>query len=113
MSLLWDYCHQVQSIVTDWDVVTIAIAVILILVAGSAIQGFGALLNATLLALIGFAVALFIRGAIAGPGDPGQLAAKNWQDFIAMPMLELLAYALPFALLIAIIHTIRKLITGG
>ena len=112
MSFLWDCWHQIEAVVAGWDVVTMAIAAILILAAGLAIRSFGALLNATLVALIGFGIAQFIRGVVQGGTDPGALARTGWQNFLALTMPVLLTYVVCFALLIAIIHAIRSLITG-
>jgi hypothetical protein len=111
MSPVWDFWHQIQAIVASWDIVTMTLAALVILAAGLAIRGLAALPGVTLAALIGFAAALFVKALLEGAADAGALAQTQWHDFLAMPMMVLLSYAVCFAVLIAILYAIRKLVT--
>ncbi|HEY5347223.1 MAG TPA: hypothetical protein VIJ72_03450 [Rhizomicrobium sp.] len=114
MSLFWDLWHQIHAIVASWDIITMVIALVIIVAAGFAIQSFVALINATLLALVAFGAAGFVRTLLAGGKESASaLITDTWHHFLALSMLTALAYAIGFALLIAIVHAVRKLVTGG
>jgi hypothetical protein len=109
MSELMNLWHSITGIVSSSDVVTLIIMAVVAVGAGFAMQGMGSLVTATFGALVLFGLANFIREAIKGKSAM-TLAQSDWHNLLAMQVQLLLAYAIAFAIVIAIVHTIRSIV---
>ncbi|MBU6298784.1 MAG: hypothetical protein KGJ79_02385 [Alphaproteobacteria bacterium] len=108
MSALMDIWNTIHAILTSADWITLALIAVCVLAAGFAIQGLNAIVSATVLALVGFAVLIFARAVTMG-GHPAVAYANTvWHDFLGLQMLTLIAYAVIFAVLIVVVHVIRS-----
>ncbi len=111
MSALLQIWHAVQAVVLSADYYTLGAAVAVIIIAGFLIDGLRGIVSATLLALIAFAaVKLIIALVIGKEHDVEVLAAADWRAFVDLKMLVLLAHALIFGVLIAVVGTIRSMV---
>jgi hypothetical protein len=111
MSALLDLWHSIVGIVTAGDWIGLAIMVVVALVAGFAMQNFGSIVTATFGALVAYGVATYIR-AVAKPGaKAAALAQSDWHDLLSLQVHSLLAYAVAFAIVIAIVHLVRSFVT--
>ncbi|MBI1328489.1 MAG: hypothetical protein GC166_01155 [Alphaproteobacteria bacterium] len=111
MSVLTDIWNAINTIAMSGDYIRLGIIVVIALAGGFAIEGASSLINATLVALIVFAIANFVREVAMNGANAGQLLDSYWAAFQALPMLTVLAYALIFAILIAIVNLVRSLLT--
>jgi hypothetical protein len=110
MFALYDIWHAVVSLVHAADPIAIGIALVVVLVAGLLLKKFSDLLNATTLALIGYALVKYIV-AIFQPGANALTLAKScWLNFTHLAILTLLAYLFVFGVLIAVVHLIRSVV---
>jgi len=109
MSELLNLWHSIVGIVASSDAVTLIIMAIVALGAGFAMQSMASLVTATFSALVLFGVANFVRGAIAGK-SAAALAQSDWHNLLALQVQVLLAYAIAFAVVIAIVHAVRSLV---
>jgi hypothetical protein len=75
--------------------------------AGFAMQKIASLVTATFGALVLFGLSNFVRGALAGKSATA-LAQSDWHNLLALQVQVLLAYAIAFAVVIAIVHVIRS-----
>jgi hypothetical protein len=110
MSALMDVWHTIHAIVTTADYWTLGIAVVVVLVAGFMIEGLGAVVGTTFWALIAFALLGYVRAVTVGKQDFSAYATTEWHNFLALPMLTLIAYFVIFAVLIGVVHLIRSAI---
>jgi hypothetical protein len=110
MAYLLDVWHAIHSIVTTSDIITLALMALIAAGAGFMIESFSSIVSATVVALIAFALASYLRAVIVGGQSAEQFASKDWQAFQSLHMLTLLAYALSFAAIIAVTHLARTLI---
>jgi hypothetical protein len=109
MSEVMNLWHAITGIIASSDVVTLIIMAVVAIGAGFAMQGLGSIVTATFGALVLFGLATFVRAAIAGKSAM-TLAQSDWHSLLAMPVQTLLAYAVAFAIVIAIVHTIRSIV---
>jgi hypothetical protein len=109
MSEVMNLWHSITAIITSSDIVTLIIMAVVAIGAGFAMSGMGSLVTATFGALVLFGVATFVRAAIAGK-SAATLAQTDWHNLLAMQVQTLLAYAIAFAVVIAIVHTIRSIV---
>jgi hypothetical protein len=107
MSELLNLWHSITGIITSSDVVTLIIMAVVAIGAGFAMSGMGSIVTATFGALVLFGLATFVRAAVAGK-SAATLAQSDWHSLLAMQVQTLLAYAIAFAIVIAIVHTIRS-----
>jgi len=110
MSAITEIWHTIQSIVTAADWITLAIAAVVIIGAAFAVEGLDALLGATVVSLIAFGLLGYVRAITLGHQDASAQATAQWHSFLGLPMLTLLAYAIIFAVLIALVNRIRAAI---
>ncbi|MGA7673909.1 MAG: hypothetical protein WCA78_02550 [Rhizomicrobium sp.] len=108
MSSLLDIWHTIQAIITHADWITLVIIAVIAIAGGFAIQSFNSILSATVLALIGFVVLVFLRAVTLGKQDFVAYAHTGWHDVLALPMISLIAYAVIFAVLIAVVNLIHS-----
>jgi hypothetical protein len=112
MSALTDLWHSIHGIITTADWITLAIIAIVAIAAAFMTEGLASIISATFAALVIFAVAVFARAAIMGGGktDVATLAQNDWHGLMGWQIEMLLAYAIIFAVVIAVVSTIRNLV---
>jgi len=111
MSALMDLWNMVAGIVTHGDPITWAIMAIVAIGAGFVMQDLSGLVTATFGALIVYAIALYVKTIATTSGaDPAAVADKNWHEFLAWPVQGLIAYAILFAIAIAIVGVVRSIV---
>ena len=108
MSIVWDIWNTIHGIVTSADMITLGIGVVILLAAGFAMQGIDSLITATIIAMVAFGLASFVRAITIGGQNASEYAATDWHNFTTLNGLTLLAYALTFAVGIAIVHLVRS-----
>lgn len=111
MSSLMDFWHSVVAVYSSADMITLGIIIVIVLAAGVIMQGFEAIVTTTVVALILFGLAGYVRGVVLNGQNAAQMAETQWHGFLGMTMQTLLAYAVTFAIGIAIIHLIRSILT--
>jgi len=111
MSALLDLWHSVMGIVTSGDYIALVIIAVIALALGFTMQGMGSLVTTTVSALALFAVAIFIRGVATAHGKAaGALAQTDWGNLQAVTVHTLLAYAILFAIVLAVVQIIRSIV---
>lgn len=112
MSALTDLWNIIHGILLGPDHVTLGIILIIAIAAAFMTEGLAMVINSTFVALVAFGVAQIVRQAIAGGSktDISGLIQADWHAFMAWQVQLLLAYAIIFAVLIAIASTIRSLL---
>jgi hypothetical protein len=110
MSILWDIWNTIHGIVTSADWITLLIAAVVLLAAGFLMQGMEALLTTTLLAMLAFGLLGYVRAVTVGKQNAAAYATTDWHNFATTTGLTLLAYAVVFAVVIAVVHLVRSLI---
>jgi hypothetical protein len=110
MASLMDFWHGIISIFTSADMITLGIMIVIVLAAGFIMQGFEALATTTLVALVLFGLAGYVRAVALNGANAAELAEKQWHGFLTMPVQTVIFYAIAFAVGIGIIHTVRTLV---
>ncbi|HEY2069086.1 MAG TPA: hypothetical protein VGG48_05995 [Rhizomicrobium sp.] len=111
MSALTDLWNTIHGILLAPDWVPVVIMAVVAIALAFFSEGLGSLVTVVLGALVVFGLALFARGAITTGGkDLGGLAQADWHNVMVMPTGTLLAYAIIFAVVIAIVGAIRTAI---
>jgi hypothetical protein len=111
MSALLDLWHSVMGIVTSGDYIALVIIAVIALALGFTMQGMGSLVTTTVSALALFAVAIFIRGVATAHGKgAGTLAQTDWGNLQSVTVHTVLAYAILFAIVIAVVQIIRSVV---
>jgi hypothetical protein len=111
MSALTDIWNTIHGIITTSDPITLAMLAVIAIAIAWFSEGLGALISATLGALVVFALAIFARGAITGGGkDIPALAQTDWHTLMAVPTQTVLAYAIIFAVVIGVVGGIKSAI---
>ena len=110
MSIVWDIWNTIHGIVTSADMITLGIGVVILLAAGFVMQGFDSLISTTIIAMIAFGLAGFVRAVTVGGQKAAEYATTDWHNFTTLNGLTLLAYALTFAVGIAVVHLVRSLV---
>ncbi|HXC56889.1 MAG TPA: hypothetical protein VNU97_16440 [Rhizomicrobium sp.] len=109
---IMDIWHAMHAILTTSGWITLAIMAVIALGAGYMMSSFGSLVSTTVVALVAFALVSYARAITLGGQKASAYAATDWQAFQNLHMLDLLAYALLFAIVIAVAHAARSLIFG-
>jgi hypothetical protein len=112
MSIIWEIWGAIQGIVMGavHDPITLVIALVVLLAAGFMMQGMEALLSTTLLAMLAFALLGYVRMVTLGKQPAAAFATTDWHNFATTPGLTLLAYLITFAVVIAVVNTVRSLV---
>lgn len=111
MSALIDLWHSVVGIFTSADMITLGIIIVIALAAGFMMESLGSLVTMTFAALVVFAVATYLRAIAMGGGkDASAVAQTDWHNLLGLQVQVILAYAIAFAVVIAIVHFIRSLV---
>jgi len=111
MSALTDIWNTIHGIVTTADTITLVFAVVVVLAAGFAMSSFQSIISATVLSLIVFALLCFGRAVTVGGHEPVAYITTDWHTFLELRMLTLVAYAVLFAVLIAIVNFVRSAVS--
>lgn len=110
MPFVMDIWHAVHDIVTTANWITLVIMAVIALGAGYMMQSFGSVISTTVIALIAFALVQYAVAVTIGKQNPSAFASADWQAFLNLHMMTLLAYTLLFGVVIAVAHTARTLI---
>jgi hypothetical protein len=111
MSALTDLWHTINGILTSSDVITLVILAVIAIAFAFFSEGLASLVTVTFGAMVVFAIAIFARAAITGGSkDIGTLAQTDWHNLMGVQTQTLLAYAVIFAVVIAIVSTVRSLL---
>ena len=112
MSFLMDIWHAVQGIVMSSDWITLAIIALIALGAGFLMQSFGSLPVTTIVALVAFGLAGYVRAVTLGKQNAAAFANTDWQAFLNLQMKMLLPYFVLFLVAIAVAHALRMVTLG-
>jgi hypothetical protein len=110
MHFLMDIWNTIHTILTTSDLITLAVMALIALGAGFMMQSFGSIVTTTVFSLIAFALVGYVRAITMGGQNASAFATKDWQMFQELHMLTLVAYAVTFAVVIAIAHVARSLL---
>lgn len=110
MSSLMDIWHNILGIFNSADIITLVIMAVVAIGAGFVMQELGALLSTTVIALLVFGLVLYGKGVLLGGKNAAQLAETNWHDLLALPVQTIIVYAIPFAVVIGIVHVVRSMV---
>jgi hypothetical protein len=109
-----DLLNSVLAIVTSsfsaHDYITLALIAVIAIAAGFMMQGMGSLVNTTVVALVVFGIALFVRGITMGGQNAAALADKDWHALLGWNVAGLLAYVILFGALIAVVQVVRSVL---
>lgn len=94
------------------DYVAGAIALLIVIIAGLVMRGYGQIVNTTFGALVIFGLALVIYGVVGSGADVSAETAigNSWDAFMAVTMGTFLVYFIAFFLVISVIYIIRSAI---
>jgi hypothetical protein len=112
MPFLMDIWHAIHGILTTSDLITLGVMVVIALAAGFMMHSFSSVVTTTVIALVAFALVGYVRAVLLGGQNASAYAMTDWQAFQNLHMLQLLAYALAFAIVITVAHAARTLIFG-
>jgi hypothetical protein len=107
MSIVMDIWGAIHSILTTSGAIPLAFMAVIALAAGFMMQSFNSILSATIIAMVAFALATYAF-AVARGASAAASAQADWSNFLGLHMLTLLAYAITFAIAIAVVHGIRS-----
>lgn len=112
MSIIWEIWNAIHAIVTGAvaDPISLGIMIVVVIGAGFLMQGMESLVTTTIVAMLAFGLLGYVRAVVMNKQPAGAYATTDWHNFATTPALTLLAYALIFAVGIAIIQTIRSLV---
>lgn len=115
MPLLTEIWLTFHAILATSDVITLAIMSAIAIGAGILMRKLDSIVTVTFVALIAFALFSYARSVLVGHQNATEFAIADWQAFQNLHMLALLAYAIGFATVIAIVYLARSaiaLVTG-
>ena len=78
-----DFWDAALAVFSATDVIRLVILVVILLVAGLLMPSFGTILNATLVALVAFVVALYLRWLSSRRGGCHGARQADWNAFLA------------------------------
>jgi hypothetical protein len=107
LNSLWT---AVQAVVTHSDMITLGIIAVIAIAAGFMMEGIGSLITVTVIALAVFGIAGYIRGVAMGGQNASAYANQTLHNFEVVQMLTVLAYAVVFAIVIAVVNVVRQLV---
>jgi hypothetical protein len=113
MSFLMDIWNTIHGILTSSDLITLGLMALIALGAGFMMQSMGSIVTTTVVALVAFALVGYVRAVTMGGQNASAFATKDWQAFQGLHMMTLLAYAVAFAVVIAVVHTARSVFMRG
>jgi|GEM_PF-1270681 len=108
MTALLAIWHAITAVALSMDYYTLGAAAVIALLAGLVLQSVKDILSVTVLALILFALAKIVLALVLTPHpDVHAVLASQWKTFVDLKMLTLVAYALFFFTVIAVVNAIR------
>jgi hypothetical protein len=110
MEFVNDLWAAIQAIFTHADYITLAIIAVIGIAAGFTMVGPGGIVTVTVIALIAYGVANYIRGVALGGQNASAFATENLHNLETLQMLTVLAYAVVFAVVILVVNIIRSLV---
>jgi hypothetical protein len=110
MSLLTDLWNTIHGILTSSGMIMLVIGALIVLAAGFMMQNFGSIVTTTFVALLAFALAGYVEAVVVGHQNASAFATTEWNSFLALHMLTLLAFTVLFGVLIAVVHLVRSLV---
>ena len=110
MSVLMELWQTIHAIVTASDIATLAIMAVIAIAAGFTMQSMSSIITTTVVALIAFALAGYIKAVTLGGQNAAAFAQTDWHGFEGLHMMTLLAYAVTFAVVIGVVHVVRSLV---
>ena len=108
MSALMDIWHAIQAVATSADYYTLGAAILIIIISGFLMESVKSVIPVTLVALVAFVLVNFVLAMVRGSHDVEALATADWKAFVDLKMLVLLAHAIVFGVLIAVVNVIRS-----
>ncbi len=112
MAFLMDIWNAVHAILTTSDAITLGMIVVVGLAAGFMMMGVGSIVQTALIADLALALLKYVQAVTIGKQNASAAATAYWKAFQELHMMDLLAYSLIFAALIAVSHAARSLILG-
>jgi hypothetical protein len=112
MFALTDIWNTFQHIVHSADAIQLALMAVVAIGAGFMMMDLSGIVTTTLIALIGYAVLVFLRAIVLQHADAMGTLTADFKALEAMQTLVLLSYAIMFGVVIAIVSTIRGLVLG-
>jgi hypothetical protein len=106
---LWS---AIQAVVLHSDYISLGIIVLIAIAAGFLMDGLSSLVSVTVLALIVFGIAGYAQGILLHGQNASAYATTTLHNLEVVQMLTVLAYAITFAVLIGVVHTVRSLVFG-
>lgn len=100
----------IQAVVMHADWITLAIIAVIGIAAGFTMVSPGSLISVTVIALLAFGVANYIRGVALNGQNASGYADQMLHNFQVVQMLTVLAYAIVFAVIIAVVNVVRSLV---
>lgn len=110
MSQILEIWNTIHGIVTSADMITLGIAIVILVAAGLFMQGLDGLITTTIVALVAFGLAGFVRAITIGGQKAAEYATTDWHNFTTLDGLTLLAYAITFAAGIAVVHLLSSVV---
>ena len=108
MGFITDIWHAIQMLVGSFDAITIGIAIVSAVAAGFIMVSLGQILTNTVIGLLLFAVLSYGKAVLVDGANASAHAEASWTQFLALPMLTFVAYAIVFAVAVAIVGAIRS-----
>ena len=99
--------QSITGIFSSSDLGTLLIMAAVSVGMGLAMRRMSSIVTATVGAMLLFAVAVFVRGATVGRKDALSLAQTDWHSLLSLQVHVLLAYAIAFGTIIALVHYVR------
>ena len=110
MAPVFEVWNAVHAIVASSDMITLGIALVILLAAGYTMQSMEGLITTTVVALVAFGLALYVRAITLGGQKAADYATTDWHNFTTLNALTLLAYGLTFAVGIAVVRAVLSAI---
>jgi hypothetical protein len=99
--------QSITNIFSSSDLVTLLILAVVAVGAGLAMRRISSIVTATVGAMVVFAVAVFVRRVTVGGKDAAALAQTDWHNLLSLQVHVVLAYAIAFGTIIALVHYVR------
>jgi len=112
MPFLMDMWHAVLGIVMSADWITLVAMAVIALGAGFLMHSPTSLPTTTIVALVAFGLAGYVRGVVLGKQNAAAFASTDWQAFLNLQIKVLLPYFLLFLVAIAVAHALRMVTLG-
>ena len=109
LSEMWSI---VMSVFGGADTISLVIMLVVVVASGMALGRMGRLIQVTFWSLIAFGL-LRLAYSLTKGADPASLPTTAWADMKLMTVGDFTVYFLAFAIVIAVVHTIRNTVGSG